>query len=478
MFDLILTALTIGAGVVVLALIISIIMLRRVVPTNMVHIVQSGKKSTPYGRGKDAGNTYYEFPSWIPKIGISVTKFPESIFQVSLNQYEAYDSNRLPFVVDVTAFFRIDDAETAAQRVSNFEELNEQLMVVLQGSVRRILATNTLEALMQERSVLGQQFTDEVESQIQQWGVVPAKSIEFMDLKDTTKTNVIANIMAKEMSRIDRESRVAVAENQREAETKEIDAKRVVEVQRQDALQQVGIRTAEKDKQVGLSQETTKQAVASANVITTTKQMEIAMVGETKQAEIARSVAVIDAEKKQKVDVINAEAEKSVRIVRASADKETLIVTAEGEKTSTVTKAEGTLEAAKLNAKGIEAEGIANGIAEQAILMAPIQTQIKLAQEIGSNEGYQKYLTTIKQIEVSGEVGKAMAGAISTADLKIIANSGDVQSGMTNLMDVFSTKGGTNVAGMLEALSNSEVGKELISKVVGQGKVAPKVISK
>lgn len=134
-----------------------LITLRRVVPTNMVHIVQSSATSTPYGRGKEAGNTYYAWPEWVPKLGVTVSQFPESIFKVTLDNYEAYDSARLPFMVDIVAFFRVDNAETAAQRVASFSELNNQLTSVLQGAVRRILATNHLEEIMQERGSLGEQ---------------------------------------------------------------------------------------------------------------------------------------------------------------------------------------------------------------------------------------------------------------------------------------------------------------------------------
>ncbi|MGC5189113.1 hypothetical protein ACPXBB_26310, partial [Escherichia coli] len=49
------------AAILLLVLIIAIT-LRRVVPTNMVHIVQTSHSSTPYGRGKPAGNAYYAWP--------------------------------------------------------------------------------------------------------------------------------------------------------------------------------------------------------------------------------------------------------------------------------------------------------------------------------------------------------------------------------------------------------------------------------
>lgn len=434
-----------------------ILSLRRVVPTNMVHIVQSRNASTPYGRGKPAGNTYYEWPSWIPIVGVTVTKFPESIFQVTLGDYEAYDSARLPFMVDVTAFFRVDNAEVVAQRVSHFDELNTQLVSVLQGSVRRILATNALEEIMQERARLGQQFTDEVKSQIQEWGVLPVKTIEFMDIRDSSKGEVISNIMAKEKSRIEMESRVKVAENMQIAESREIDSRRIVEVQRQDAEQQVGIRTAEKDKTVGIANEQSKQEIISASKSTAEKNIEVQRVQEVRTAEIKKEVAVVQAEQGKREKEIKADADKIVQIISAEASK-----------SSTVTKAQGELEAAKLNAEGTRAEGEAKGAAEQAVLMAPINTQITLAKEIGENQGYQQYLITVKQVESNRDVGLEMAKAFSTAEMKIIANGTDIGNGVNSLGKMVSSAGGVNLASMLEGLIQTDTGKALFNSLVNR----------
>ena len=433
-------------GIMMFGLIKSILQLRRVVPTNMVHIVQSSKSSTPFGRGKPAGNTYYEWPSWIPFIGVTVTQFPESIFQVTLNDYEAYDSARLPFIVDVTAFFRVDNAEVVAQRVSHFNELMSQLLSVLQGSVRRILATNALEEIMQERSSLGQQFTKEVESQINEWGVLPVKTIEFMDIRDSAKGNVIANIMAKEKSRIEKESRVAVAENIQHAETKEIDARRTVEVQRQDAEQQVGIRTAEKDRTVGIAKEESQQQVLVASKVTAERNMEVQRVQEVKTAEIKKDVALVVVEQEKQVAIINAEANKQSLIVNA----------------------EGNLEAAKRDAEGVRLNGEAAAQAEQAMLLAPINTQITLAKEIGENDGYQNYLVTIRQVEANRDVGIEMAKAFGHADMKIIANSGDIGGGVSNLASMVTSAGGTNFAGMLEGITQSATGKALVGSLISR----------
>lgn len=431
--------------------------LRRVVPTNMIHIVQSTGKTTLFGKGQTAGNTYYMWPSWVPRFGVVVTTFPESIFQITLKDYEAYDAARLPFVVDITAFFRIENAEIAAHRVASFPELEDQLKSVLQGAVRRVLATNKLEEIMQERGSLGEKFTAEVREQIAEWGVLPVKTIEFMDLRDSAKSQVIFNIMAKEQSRIDKESRIKIAENRQEAETKEIEAKRITDVNRQDAEQQVGERTAQKDQAVGLAREASKQAIQEQAAVTAEKDMAVLKVQQVSQAGIDKEVAIVHAEQQGREREIRAEADKKVQVVTASGDKE-----------STVARAEGQLAAAKLNAEGIEAEGKAKGAAEEAILMAPVNTQITLAKEIGENEGYQTYLITVKQVEAGQAVGIEMAKAISNADLKVIANAGDPQSGIAQIGDLFSPAGGTKITGMLAALDQTEEGKAILGRVTGK----------
>lgn len=443
-------------GVVVVLVLLVAVALRRVVPTNMVHIVQSRKKTTSYGKDKPDGNVYYEVPKSIPVFGVSVSKFPESVFDISLKDYDAYDIGRLPFVVDIVAFFRIEESATAAQRVASFEELQTQLRSVLQGAVRTILSTNKLEEIMQDRSKLGTEFTTEVNHQLQEWGVTTVKSIEFMDIRDANGSKVIANMMAKEQSRIEMESRITVAENLREAELKEIDADRVVEVQKQDAAQQLGIRTAEKDRAVGIADEQARQQVLVEGRTTAEREMEVKKVNDVKAAEIAKDVAIVKAEQDRQVTEVNAEAERRKTVITAEAQREQTQVVAQGD-----------LEAAKNEAEGIRAIGEAKAKAEEAILLAPVTAQINLAKEIGANEGYQQYLVSVEQIKAGQAVGIEMAQALKGADLKVIANAGDVQSGVSSLGGILSPAGGTSIAGALAALAQLPEGKALADRLTG-----------
>ena len=154
-------------------------------------------KTVSYGKDTANGNVYYEIPSWVPKFGVVVSKLPATIIDISLNHYEAYDKDRLPFVVDVKAFFRINDFTVAASRVPTLDELYDQLTSIVQGAVRSILAKEYLEDIMSKRSEYGELFSKEVEPQLKEWGVMSVKNIELMDIKDAGGEEVISNIMMK-----------------------------------------------------------------------------------------------------------------------------------------------------------------------------------------------------------------------------------------------------------------------------------------
>ncbi|OCR99559.1 hypothetical protein A9K75_06725 [Campylobacter fetus subsp. testudinum] len=439
-------------GLVALGIVLAMFF-RVVVPTNEVHIVQSAKKTTSYGKDTGNGNTYYEFPSWIPVFGITKIVLPVSVFSISINSYEAYDLGRLPFVVDITAFFRVDDSNLAAQRVKDFSDLSDQLKDIIQGSIRSILSSRSLEDILQIRSELGEDFTKAVKEQLKNWGIEPVKNIELMDIRDSANSMVIINIMNKKISVIEKESRIEVANNKKEAQLAEIEAKQVTDMKEQDALKLVGLKRVENEREVAVSEQQANQQIKEQEKITKEKQMEVVRVEKVKQAEIDKQSEIVKAEQEQRKIEIDAEARKNATIRNAEAEKEKQFL-----------DAAALLEMKDKEAQGIQKIGGAEAEALKLKELAPINAQIELAKEIGSNAGYQQYLITIRQVEASEKVGIEQAKAISTADLKVIANGGDVQSGINKIGDIMTSKGGMNIGSMLEGLAQSEIGKNILDK--------------
>src|SRR6201996_628915 len=447
----------IAAGALVFLFVIIAVSFRVVVPTNAVHIVQSAKRSTPYGKDM-GGNTYYKWPSWVPGIGVKVSVLPLSVFRVELEDYAAYDKGRLPFVLDVLAFFRIADPAKAAERLSSITELDGQLQGIMQGVVRTILANALIEDILGKRAEFSEAFTKEVAAQLPQWGIETVKNIELMDIRDAQGSQVIQQIMNKKKSEIEKESRVAVAANQQSAETAEIEAARTVATKKAAAEESVGIRNAQKDQMVGIQSQKAQQAIKDEEKNTAEKEMAVKLVQSVRQAEIDRNV-----------QVVNADRDKQVAIVAAERDKQVAVTRAEGQKSQVMTVAEGDLAAAKLTAQGIQAKGEAEGAAETARQMATVNPQITLAKEIGENEGYQTYLIRVKQVESARDVGIAQAGALEKADVKIISQTGAPTEGLNAVGELFSAKGGQAIGAALEGLKNTEAGAAVLHAVTGSG---------
>ncbi|MDR1123542.1 MAG: hypothetical protein LBL61_02860 [Elusimicrobiota bacterium] len=458
MEEIIIFTIFIGFGsVFVLWLIYLILSLRRIVPTNHVHIVQRARKATSYGKNSPAGNKYYEFPSWLPFIGVTVVSYPISVFDIDLANYEAYDQGRLPFVVDVKAFFRIDNSDVAASRVSSFDELQRQLTDIVRGAVRSLLAKSDLESIMSERSIYGTKFTEEVTPQLEAWGVVPVKNIELMDIRDTKESRVIENIMAKKKSQIEMESRTEVASNKKKAEQAEIEASREIALKQESAKQDVGIKQAEVERTVGIAKEKAFQDITEQAKVTAEKDMAVEKVKQVQTAQI-----------KKEANIVKAEEEKSVAEISAEATKKVFIVEAEGKKQAVELEAGAALVAKQQEAQGIEAEGLAVAVAIREKELASVTAQVTLAEKVGANEPYQKYLIGVRQVEANEKVGIEQAKNLGRANIKIIANGGSVESGVKSAADIFTTaKGGLGLASALEGLKGTEAGEKLVEGIAG-----------
>lgn len=433
----------IALGVIAFIAIMIPICFRVVVPTNDVHIVQSGRATVSYGKDQSK-NIYYAWPSWVPVIGVSTIKLPVSVFKLELRDYAAYDKDRLPFMIDIISFFRISDSNVAAQRIESFNDLNEQLKGILQGAIRSILASSDINMILEARAEFGNRFTSEVNEQLKEWGVTSVKNIELMDIRDAEGSKVISNIMAMKKSAVEAQSRVEVAKNMNTAQTAEIENQRDVDLRAQEALQQVNVQTAQQVQATEVAKEQAKQIVAEQQKITAEKNMAVAEVNQVRAAEIAKSVEVVAAEQKKQVSIVEAE----------------------GHKQQTVLVAQGDLESTKLTAEGIQLTGNAKAEAEKAMQLAPVQAQIALAKEIGENAGYQKYLLTIREIEKDEKVGIEQAAALEKAEVKVIANTGSATSGLKSAMDLFTPAGGTNLGAAVEAFIQTPAGGKLMDSLV------------
>jgi flotillin len=185
---------------------------------------------------------------------------------------------------------------------------------------------------------------------------------------------------------------------------------------------------------------------------TEAKKMEVLRVNQVRKAEIEKEALIVEAEAKQRNIQIDADAKKYEKQQLAEA------VLIEREK-----EAEGIKLLGKGKAESIKNVGEAEAEAEKLRQLASVTAQTELAKSIGENEAYQSYLVQIETLKINRDVGIEYAKALTQADVKILANSGDVQSGIGGIKDIVSSKGGAGIVGLIEGLKQSESGSELVN---------------
>lgn len=465
MLQMLLTVCTTSV-IAALLILLYVLSLRRIVPTNEVHIVQRTKNTISYGRdGTDnVGNTYYQIPAWVPKWGVVVSKLPTTVIDIDIPDYAAYDKDRLPFVIDIKAFFRISDFNKAATRVFTINELKEQLTSIVKGAARSILAKENLELIMSERNKYGDMFTELVSAQLTEWGVTVVKNIELMDIRDGEGSQVISNIMQKKESAIEMEKRVEVAKNLKAAKEAEILAKQEIELKQQDADRQVGLRKAEVEKEVGVANEKQNQEVQEQAKLTAEKEMEVLKVKQIQTAEIEKQAAIVKAQQEKEVIEVNAKAS----ITQTEAQKQVAILKAEAEKQEIELKADADLKAATNQAKGIKVRGESDANAKELMEKAQVAGQIELFDKVNNDKDYQEFLIKQKQVVAMENIGVAQANNLGNAQIKIFANANTVAEGLTQTGKVLSSKTGLDMGAMLETFASTPVGEEITKTVLNK----------
>ncbi len=510
-----------GVALVILVAICLIIKwilgLRRVVPTNDVHIVRSSNATSVYGTPADnspeefkqqfKGNAYYAWPEWMPAIGVVVKVMDLSIFDIDIKGYSAYDKDKVPFRVDLKAFFRIADYIKASSRIGSVEELRKHLIGIMEGAARSVLAKDELPVIMVSRGEYGNQFSNEIKDQLAEWGVAAVKNIELMDIRDVEGENVVKEIMEKKKAVISKESRCAVAENEKlareaeiaskqEIELREINSKQAVALREEEKKSLVGKRQADVTREVGISTELANQEVQEQKKITTEKEMNVLQVNTVRTAEIAKEKAIIEAnaareqaEVDKKTTVVNEEAAKEKRRIEAEAElvaKENkakeLEVTSAAELVVKENKAKETVVEAEAKAKQVKLD--ADAKAEQVKLEAAAKAeQIELEGNAEAKVTTVKAEANAKQIELEGaaeadviaskgaaeaEAESAMQKAKVAGEIDLAKEIGENEGYQTYLIQIQQVKSGQEV-GIANAAALEKAG---IKMLIQNGDVA------
>jgi flotillin len=273
--------------------------------------------------------------------------------QIGVQLTDAVTSQGIKVQVQGVATFKIGrDVESLRNAAERFldarpEQVDSIVKNVLEGSLRSIVGTLTIEELIRDRQKLLQQVQDAAKGDLATSGLqIDAFTIQsFSD-----ESNYIELLGQQSVATVTRDARMAKAATDQEAAVREAEAQQV----KINAARDVSLREAETKTQVAAAQARADQAgplaQAEATQEVVRKQTELAQLeADRKEKELLSSTVKPAAAEAQAV-IARAEGAKRARIASAEADAETTRLEGGAEAQIVLTKGEAEAKALAMRA--------------------------------------------------------------------------------------------------------------------------------
>src|SRR6266446_103032 len=273
--------------------------------------------------------------------------------QINVQLSDAVTSQGIKVQVQGVATFKIGrDVESLRNAAERFldarpEQVDSIVKNVLEGSLRSIVGTLTIEELIRDRQKLLQQVQDAAKGDLATSGLqIDAFTIQsFSD-----ESNYIELLGKQSVATVTRDARMAQASTDQEAAVREAEAQQI----KINAARDVSLREAETRTQVTAAQARADQAgplaQAEATQEVVRKQTELAQLAAERTEKELLSTMVKPAAAEAQAVIARAEGEKRARIASAEADAETTRLERGAEAQIVLTKGEAEAKALAMRA--------------------------------------------------------------------------------------------------------------------------------
>jgi len=385
-----------------------------------------------------------------------------NVMTIPLEIKRAYTLKGVPVSVKAVANVKIRSDETslhaAAERFLGMTHDNIQKVIfqTLEGHLRSILGTLTVEEVNSDRQSFAQKLTSEAAADLEKMGL----GVDVLTIQEVSDEEEYLNALGKRRTaEVKRDATIGEAEATRDAKIRSASAmqegeraKYVAEAEIAQAQRDFQIRQAQYQAEVEtqraragqagpLAQAQARQAVVAEEVkVERTRTQELISVQEQevlrrqreleatviKPAEAERQAAVVRAEAHKAAAVLEAEGKRAALIAIAEAEQERL--RKEGTGRAAALEVEGKAEAAKIEAIGLaQAKAIeAQGVAEATAILRKAEAW-KQFNEAARLQTVLEKLPAI--LEASAGVFGAVAAPMGNIDKLVVIDQGSGGSG-------------------------------------------------
>ncbi|MCU0238905.1 MAG: SPFH domain-containing protein [Pyrinomonadaceae bacterium] len=419
-----------------------------------------------------------------------------NVLTVPLATQRAYTGQGVPVSVKAVANVKIkgddESLRAASERFLAMSQDDYQSLVfqTLEGHLRAILGTLTVEEINNDRQSFAQKLTTEAAGDLEKMGIgLDALTIQeisdeegYLDALGKRRTaevkrdaeigqaeanrdsKIKASLALQEGEKVRLDTEAKIAQSNRETEIQKAQVQAEIEKERATA-NQAGPLAEAKAKQEVIAEEVRIEKIRTQELISVQEQEVLRKEKEleatvVKQAEAQRKAQILKAQAEQEAAILEAEGRKKALIAQAEAEAEKL--QREGQGRATAIEAEGRAEAEKIRALGLaeaeklEAQGLAQaksieaqGLAEAAA----IKEKAAAWREFNDAARLQTILEKLPAIiESSAPVFKAVAEPLASIDKVVMIDQGGNGNGEQSGINRFAQTTPMMIFGLLQQL--------------------------
>jgi flotillin len=366
-------------GIVIVVLLVAYLGSRYKVAGANEALIRSGR-ATPLGGGEAGLKVVRGQGIVVLPLFHKIGKLKLTARQINVNLADAVSRQGIKVAVQGVATFKIgaddESIRNAAERFLDAQEQEVDSIVknVLEGSLRSIVGTLTIEELNLDRQKFQQAVQDAAKGDLATSGL-QIDSFTIQAIRD--ESGYMDLIGQQETARRERDARMAKAGADQEAAVREAEANQV----KIDAERDVSVRRAETEMQIAAAEARASQAgplaQAEAQQEVTRKQTELAQLeADRKQKELIAST-IRPAEADAEAQIRRAEGEKGARIAQAQAEAERVKLAGQAEAAITITKGEANARVILVNAQSESERTKLEGNAEAGVVFTKGEAEAK-----------------------------------------------------------------------------------------------------
>jgi regulator of protease activity HflC (stomatin/prohibitin superfamily) len=146
----------------------------------------------------------------IPIVDSVVAIIDERIQTTAFNAEQALTKDTVPVNVDAIIFWHVHDAEAAALKITNYREAIDR---VAQTSLREMIGSSMLSALLSDRKAADEQLRAEIGAKTAAWGI----SVGSVEVRDVAIPEALQDAMSRQ-AQAEREKQARIILGSAEAE--------------------------------------------------------------------------------------------------------------------------------------------------------------------------------------------------------------------------------------------------------------------